>query len=225
MAKVNLDAIEPNSHARREERLASVGEKSSLDTKKTSDSEKTKLKPVVKKSGVVSTKKPLGKRFASFFTEKDGTDIRNYIIFDWLIPGIKNGILDILSLMFFDEVRDKRSSRRREKERTSYSSYYRGETRRGSSRERERDRYRDDKIDYQNIILERREDAEDVVDALKERIDKNGSATVADLLDLIDEASQFTDNNWGWTHTRDIGIRRVSRGYLIDVARAEYLDD
>ena len=151
--------------------------------------------------------------------------IRNYIIFDWLIPGIKNGILDILSLMFFDEVRDKRSSRRREKERTSYSSYYRGETRRGSSRERERDRYRDDKIDYQNIILERREDAEDVVDALKERIDKNGAATVADLLDLIDEASQFTDNNWGWTHTRDIGIRRVSRGYLIDVARAEYLDD
>ena len=225
MAKVNLDAIEPNSHARREERLASVGEKSSLDTKKTSDSEKIKLKPVVKKSGVVSTKKPLGKHFASFFMEKDGTDIRNYIIFDWLIPGIKNGILDILSLMFFDEVRDKRSSRRREKERTSYSSYYRGETRRGSSRERERDRYRDDKIDYQNIILERREDAEDVVDALKERIDKNGAATVADLLDLIDEASQFTDNNWGWTHTRDIGIRRVSRGYLIDVARAEYLDD
>lgn len=227
MAGIDLEAIEPNSHTYKEEKkAASMGEKSSLDTKKKETKEKTKLKPVVKKGNVVTTKKPLGKRLSSIFTEKDGKDIRNYIVFDWLIPGIKNGILDILSLMFFDEVRDRKSGRRRDRERTSYSSYYRGESSRSSSRDRDKKRYRDDdKVDYRNIILEHRDDAEDVVDALQRRIEKNGAATIADLMDLIDETSRFTDNNWGWTRTRDIGIRRVSRGYLIDVAEAEYLED
>ena len=225
MAGIDLNAIEPNSHAYKEEKAASMGEKSSLDTKKKEAKEKTKLKPVVKKGNVVTTKKPLGKRISSIFTEKDGKDIRNYIVFDWLIPGIKNGILDILSLMFFDEVRDRKSGRRRQdRERTSYSSYYRGESSR--SRDCDKKRYRDDdKVDYRNIILEHRDDAEDVIDALQRRIEKSGAATIADLMDLIDETSRFTDNNWGWTRTRDIGIRRVSRGYLIDVAEAEYLED
>lgn len=225
MAELNLDAIEPNSHVYKD-KIASAGEKSSLDNKNEDKKDKTKLKPVVKRENVVNTKKPLSKRFASVFTEKDGRDIRNYILFDWLIPGIKNGILDILSLMFFDEVRDRKRSRSRDRERTSYSSYYRGESSRSNSRDRDRRRYRDDdKVDYQNIILEHRDDAEDVIDALQRRIEKTGAATVADLLALIDEPSQFTDNNWGWTRSRDIGIRRVSRGYLIDVARAEYLED
>lgn len=226
MAEVNLDAIEPNSRTYKEKK-ASMGEKSSLDNNGSEKKkEKSKLKPVVKKGNVVNTKKPLGKRFASVFTEKDGKDIRNYIVFDWLIPGIKNGILDILSLMFFDEVRDRKRSRNRDRERTSYSSYYRGESSRSSSRDRDRKRYRDDdKVDYRNIILEHRDDAEDVVDALHRRIEKSGAATVADLLDLIDETSRFTDNNWGWTRKKDIGIRRVSRGFLLDVEEAEYLED
>ena len=44
------------------------------------------------------------------------------------------------------------------------------------------------------------------------------------LLDLVDVPGRYTDNNWGWDDDRDIGIRRVSSGYLIDVAEPKYLD-
>lgn len=227
MAKVDFDSIQPNSD--KERKRAAAAEKSSIDgttSKKEKTTERERVKPVVKKDAVVSTKKPLGQRIKNAFISKDGEDIKTYIIRDWLIPGIKDGILDILSIMFFDEVREKRSRRGRDRERTSYSSYY-GSSRYSNSSSRSRDRrYEDDdKVDYRNIILRERREAEKVVDEMCRRIEEDGQVTVADLLDLIDVSSRYTDNNWGWTKTRDIGIRRVRDGFLIDVAEARYLDD
>ena len=63
-----------------------------------------------------------------------------------------------------------------------------------------------------------------MVNRLRERIDEYEQATVADLFDLIDVSSNYVDNNWGWADPHDIGIRRVSSGYLIDVAEARHLD-
>lgn len=229
MAKVDFDSIQPNSEKERR-RAAAQAEKTSIDgagSDKKERKDREKVKPVVKKDAVVSTKKPLGQRIKSAFISKDGEDIKTYVIREWLIPGIKDGILDILSIMFFDEVREKRSrGRGRDRERTSYSSYY-GGSRYSSSSSRSRDRrYEDDdKVDYRNIILRERREAEKVVDEMCRRIEEDGQVTVADLLDLIDVSSRYTDNNWGWTKTRDIGIRRVRDGFLIDVAEARYLDD
>ena len=95
---------------------------------------------------------------------------------------------------------------------------------RKKERERE-DEYDDDRtVDYQNIVLKRKDAAQDIVDELRRRINKYDKATVADLLDLIEVTGKYTDNNWGWTDPDDIGIRRVSNGFLIDVAEAELLD-
>lgn len=220
MAEVNVNSLEPNSHKYKSEKKA----KSAEDGTKSRE----KVSPVVHRDQVVSTKKPFSKKITETFMTEDTKDVKSWLVMDVLIPGVKNTILDILSMMFFGETnsRSRGSSRRRDRDdRTNYSSYYRGSSNR-NSRHRDRDDYydSDNRIDFRNIILRQRDDAENVIEEMRRRIRNTGSVSVADLLDLIDVAGRYTDNNWGWDDERDIGIRRVSSGYLIDVTEPRYLD-
>lgn len=209
MAEVNMDSLKPNSHSYKNQQQTSE--------------KKEKLDSVVKKDGIVSTKKPVGKRLAENFIKEDVKDIKNYILMDVIIPGIKNVVLDMLQMAFFGEVRDRGRSRRDDRGYYSYSSKYRSGSSSYSSRDRGRSYDSDDKIDYRNIVLRERIDAEEVVDKLHYRIRETGKATIGDLFDLMDLAGRYVDNDWGWTSERDIGIRRISSGYLIDVAEARYV--
>lgn len=220
MADIDLNSLEPNSHKYKAEKVQEDSARKSRD----------KILPVVDRDRVVSTKKPLGKKFAETFMTEDTNDVKSWLIMDVLIPGIKNTILDILSMMFFGEVdtRSRRGRSRRDRDdRVSYSSYYRSSSDRRDrdSRRKRDDRYdSDDRVDFRNIVLRERDDAERVINAMRNRIRDDGSSSVADLLDLIDVAGRYTDNNYGWDDERDIGIRRVSSGYLIDVAEPKYLN-
>lgn len=219
MGEVDINSLEGNSHKQKAEKAAGETQKS-----------REKISPVVERDQVVSTKKPLGKKFAETFMTEDADDVKSWLIMDVIIPGVKNTILDILSMLFFGEVDSRSRRRRRDRDdRVNYSSYYRGSSDRrdrDSRRRRDRDdRYdSDDRVDFRNIILRNRSDAESVIGAMRDRIRDNGAASVADLLDLIDVAGRYTDNNYGWDDERDIGIRRVSSGFLIDVAEPKYLD-
>lgn len=218
MADLDVNSLEPNSHKYKAEKAAGKAPES-----------RKKATPIVGKEGIVSTRKPLGKKMAETFLTDDAKDVKSWLLLDVIIPGVKNTILDMISMMFFGEVdRRSRSRSRRDRDdyRTSYSSYYSGSSSRRSRSSRSReDRYdSDDRVDFRNIVLRTRDDAEHVIEELRDRIRKDGSASVADLLDLIDVAGRYTDNNYGWEDERDIGIRRVSSGYLIDVAEPRYLD-
>lgn len=212
MAEVKIDSLKPNSN-------------------KYKADQKEKMNPVVKANSVVSTKKPLSKKFAETFIKEDVRDVKQYLLMDVIIPGAKNMILDFLGMMFFGKQISNSFQRRGgyyDSQRTNYTDY----SERYRSRNYERADYRrgdkylsDDKIDYQNVILRNCEDAENVVEHLRGRIHDQGSASVADLFDLINVAGKYTDNNWGWTRENQIGIKRVSDGFLIDVAEAKYLND
>lgn len=193
-------------------------------TEKKEEPKKEKAKAIVKPDAVVSTKTPVIKKMANSFIEEGARDIKNYIVDDVLIPGIKETILNILSMAFFGESSDysRRSRRDDRRSYTEYSSYYGGRSRR-SERSDRRSRREDVKADYKNIILKTREDAEDVVEELYDRIKKNGDVSVAEFLEMVNAPSDFPDNNWGWTDERDIDIRRVRDGWLIDVERARYI--
>lgn len=219
MADIDVNSLEPNSKKYKAEKAAK-GE--------AAQKSREKISPVINRDQVVSTKKPLGKKFAETFMTEDTKDVKSWLVMDVLIPGVKNTILDILSMMFFGEVDNRRRGRRKDRDdRVNYSSYYRGSSDRKNrdSRRRRDDRYdSDDRVDFRNIVLRQRDDAEHVIEEMRRRIRNNDSASVADLLDLIDVPGRYTDNNWGWDDERDIGIRRVSSGYLIDVAEPKYLD-
>lgn len=216
MATVNLEDLKPNSHVYKE------------SVKKEEKTEKKKLKSVVKQGGVVSTRKTLGDKFQETFLSDDVKEIKGYIIFDTIIPGIKNLILDVIEMAFFGSSGSRRSTgSRRDKEHTNYSSYYKSEYKssRRDQREREERRYDgDEKVDYRRIVLRYRDDAERVVDQMRDRIHTYDSASIADLFELVGITGKYTDNNWGWVDEDDIGIKRVSDGYLIDVTEAILLD-
>lgn len=213
MATINIDDLKPNSHTYKESQQKE---------------EKKKLTPAVRKGGVVN-KTSIGKKITETFIEEDINDVKDYIIFDAIIPGIKNLCLDALEMFFFGGGGGRRSSgrrRSRDDDHTSYSSYYKSaQYKRRHRRDDDDDDDRDDKhVDYHNIVIRYADDAKDVVDQLRGRIHEYGQATVADLFDLVEITGKYTDNNWGWKKEEDIGLRRVSDGYLIDVPDAKLLD-
>lgn len=210
MAEIKLEDLKPNSHVYKEKAKA--------------DEKPEKLTPAVKSGGVVSTKKSFAKQLSETFLEEDIKDVKDYIIFDAIIPGIKNLCLDALEMFFFGGGGGRSRGRSRDKEKTNYTSYYKSEYKRSRRRGRDEDEYDEPKTDYRNIILKYAEDAKEVVDQMRGRIKEYGQATIADLFDLVDITGKYTDNNWGWTREEDIGIRRVSSGYLIDVTEAKVLD-
>ena len=218
MNKMDLDSLKPNANVYKEQQAKNKKE------------DRKKLQAVVKKESIVSTKKPLGQKFKEAFISEDTSDVKSYIFLDVIIPTIKNTILDVGEMILFGGTSGR--SRRgggyysADRDRVSYRAYYKSDNR-GTVRRnrREEERYeKDDKVDYRNIILRNRIDAEEVVNELRNRIDQYDQATIADLFDLIDVTSSYIDSNWGWTDMNDIGIRRVSAGYLIDLAEAKYLE-
>lgn len=230
MAEVDFSKIKPNSNKYKETEKAEGPVKP----------ERERLKSVVSHDNVVTTKKPFSKKLFDWFLGDefdDAKELKDYIIKDMLLPGIKDFGFDVIERIFYpDTARGGRFRRRGSSGSsyryggTSYSKYYEDKRRRSSrsssSNRSSRDRRReeDDKLDYKNIVVKERRDAEEIIDALCERIERTGSATVAELFDLIDEPGSFTDNEWGWTSTRQIGLRKTSNGWLIDVDTARYLD-
>lgn len=217
MANIDISNLEPNSHAYKAEKA-----KRELDAQN-----KEKVKPVIRQDQIVSTKKPLSKKFAETFMTEDAKDVKTWLIMDVLIPGLKSTILDVISMMFFGETDSRsRGSSRDRGGRTNYRAKYRSSSDRDDRRRRD-DRYdSDDRVDFRNIVLRNRADGEDLVNEMKKRIEDTGSVSISELLDMIDAAasSRYTDCNWGWDDPRDVGLRRISSGWLIDVAEPRYLN-
>lgn len=208
MAEVRLDDLnlKPNSHVSKEQKA------------------KPHVEPIIKKSAIVSTKKSLGQKFVDTFMTEDAADVKSWLVMDVVIPGIKNTILDMLSMMFFGGT----SSRSRGRgsysyDRPSYRQYSYNSSRGRIVNERPEAPV-SDKVDYRNIILQRRDDAERIVDEMRRRIETYGQVSIAEMLDLMELTGKYTDNNWGWNNPRDIGVTRVANGYLIDVAEAQVID-
>ena len=73
--------------------------------------------------------------------------------------------------------------------------------------------------DFDDIILETRGEAEDVLSHLVDLIEDYGVASVGDYYDLLGIESAFTDNKYGWTNVADGYIDRTRDGYCIRLPR------
>lgn len=75
----------------------------------------------------------------------------------------------------------------------------------------------------QEIILESRKDAEDVLDTMRNMISTYGVVSVADLHDLTGAIANYTDSNYGWTALNSAKVVRVRNGYLLKLPRPKTL--
>ena len=189
----------------------------------TSSSEK-KVEKVI--SGNVKTRRqPLGKKFADTFLGDDLDSVRGYIIFDVLIPTIKDTISNIVSngveILLFGEPR-RGGSHKKDGPYVSYSDYYKKDKKeRRSSGMRKNERH-----NFREIIFESRGDAEDVRDAMIDILESDyAQVSIGDLYDLCDITGNFTDHRYGWTDLRGAEVRRAKGGgWIIDFPRVELLD-
>ena len=157
------------------------------------------------------------RKLADAFITEDVHSVKDYIIQEVLLPAAKKAISEMVSsgidMLLYGEAKSK--NRNRNESRVSYTKYY----------ERERDydrgtRTRARGYDYDDIILDTRREAEEVLDRMQDLIDNYGMVSVADLYDLVGINGSYTDNKYGWTHLRSADVQRVRDGYLLKLPKA-----
>lgn len=194
-----------------------------------------KVEKVVEGS-VSRRKKPLGRRFAETFIGGNAKSVAGYIVFEVLIPAAKDTIADVFTqgierMLFGDSPRS--ATRRagggyRPSGPSGYVNYNKFSSRDRYSRDRDYEETRmSDRgrasFDFDEIVLDSRDEADEVLSQLFELISTFEKATVADLYDLTGIDSKHTDYNWGWRDLRGSRVVRVRSGYLLDLPKPEPL--
>lgn len=198
----------PNSHKSKEEKAL------------TEVPERKKLEKVV--TGKVKTKKRNEiSKLGEIFIAEDARNVKSYILMEVLVPAVKKAISDIVTngidmLLFGEGGRTRKTS---SASTVSYRNYYdqKDITRRdySSARVRTRTGY-----SYDDIILETRGEAEEVLARMDELIETYGIVSVADMYDLVGKTCNYTDNKYGWTNILNAEPIHVRDGYMLKMPKA-----
>jgi len=173
-------------------------------------------------------KKPLRKKFAEVFIAGSASTAIGYAVWEVLLPAAKDTVVEVITQgverLFFGDSR-RRGATPPQAGPTGYVAYNRYSTgpmvasavNRMSSGQRALSRQARARHDFDEILLESRTDAEEVIDRLFELVSRYESATVADLYELVGLAASHTDHKWGWTDLRGAGVSRARDGFLLDL--------
>jgi hypothetical protein len=181
--------------------------------------EEKKIDKVV--TGKVKTKKKTEmQKFANVFISEDVGDVKSYIFMDVLVPSIKKAISDIIKtgidmVLYGDSSRGKSSSASK----ISYNKY----SDKTPTVKRPVSRTRGGYIPN-DIFLDSRGEAEEVLERMDELIATYGLVNVADLYDLVGVDGHYTDNKYGWTDIRKAYVDRTRDGYLLRLPKVLPLD-
>ncbi len=179
-----------------------------------------KLDKVVS-GGAKTRKKSEVRKFANVFVPEDAENVKSYILMDVIVPGIKNAIADVVSIMLFGEA-GRLGGRGKGGSRVSYQKYYddRRDDRRSYGRPRAAAGY-----EFDDIIFETRGDADLVLDQMEAAIDQYRMVSVADLYDLAGiTCRSYTANKYGWTDLRTAKVVRTREGYILQLPRTVQID-
>lgn len=183
-----------------------------------------KLKKIID-GDVVQRKPSLTKRFREAFTGDDSRSVGDFVLFNVIVPALKQLISDAASsgldrLLFGG---DSRGGPRR-----GYTNY------RSVSTPIVGGGIRDPRANvpianpravhnFDEIVIPDRASAEAVIDALAVMLDQFGQATVSDLYELVGITGAFTDDKWGWTNLATARAKAVHGGFILDMPRTEPL--
>ena len=180
--------------------------------------EKKEIKPVVQANVKVKKRSKL----AELFLPEDVDNVKSYILTDIVVPLIKNGIDDTIHMILYGSAGGGRRYDDGGGRRASYRSYW-DRPSRDKNRDRDRGRDTSDKAS-EEIIFDSRADAERVLEAMEEIIDKYKLVSVADFYDLAGMTCNYTDQKYGWTSLRNAYVTRYGGGYIVKLPRAMVLD-
>ena len=178
-------------------------------------------------------KKTFFQRIGQTFLGEDAGSVGLYIVQDVLIPAAKETIQSMITggidMLLYGERGRSYSPIKRNRERTSYSSYYNNSPgrfdRREGTRSREISRTPGIHSDLDGISWERPGDAEEVMDALEETLEEYGQVSVADYYEMagVGALTQWTDYKWGWLSLDRARIVRTHSGWELSLPRPREL--
>lgn len=194
-------------------------------SKQNKDDDIRKIDKVV--SGKVVRKKNNVRKVTNNILAEDFNEVKSYVFSDVLIPAAKKLISDVITngvnmLLYGGE--SPKSYR------SSGGSYIRHLDYSGRYQQTRPERNRRVSIVYSNddVIVETRAEAEEVLRSLDDIIDTYGIARIADLYDLVGMSHNYTDNNYGWKNIANAEPIRVRTedgyGYMIKMPRAIPID-
>ncbi len=194
-----MEEYKSNSHKSRQMQVDDIPEK--------------KVEKIV--SGSVKSKKKTGlQKITNVFVPEDVDDVKSYIFEDIVVPAVKDIILD--AVRAFLGVNGSSRGKSSTASKVSYRKYYEDRDRRDyGNTPRTRIGY-----DYDDIIIESRGEAEDVLARMDELIATYQLVSVADFYDLVGVSGNYTDNKYGWTDIRNASVIRVRDGYMIKLPKA-----
>jgi hypothetical protein len=181
----------------------------------------------VTKGDATRRKKSLRKQFSETFVAGDVKTAIRYSIFEIALPAARDMVLETfqqgLEKLILGDSR-RRGSRAPQAGPTGYVSYNRVTNPQGSAPQRALSRSARARHNFDEIVLDQRSEAEEVIDRLFEVVNRYDSASVADLYELVGLVATHTDHKWGWTDLHGAGVSRIRGGYLLDLPEPEVLD-
>lgn len=170
----------------------------------------------VTKGRAIFQQDSLGMKIKKMFFPGDIRDIKGYALNNIIIPSLKNGVLALVELTLFGQVR--RSNGGYSPSRTNYT-YVSSNPQRQTVAQTQASVNQSDRANhnFQNIIFESYQDAEDVIETMVDLLNKYGRVTVAQFYDLARLECDWASENWGWTSFQRLETRAVRGGYIIDV--------
>lgn len=205
-------------------------------------------RPPEKRNAVVQRevqhRQTLGKMLRDSFIPKDVEHAGEYILKDMIVPGLRDGVFDIL-MGILDMWRGGVAGGGYRRSFGGYSGVprihqqqqkdYNQVSRIGSRNDRTYDVNRSVKS-YDDIVIpdyppseggmrRAEQEAEAVIAELKDTIRGYGVARVSDLREACKESSTPSEYNYGWTNLDNAGYDRVRGGWLLILPKAMPIDN
>lgn len=172
--------------------------------------------------GPVKRAKPSFFRKAAgvIFSDVNEEDLRSELIFDYLVPTIKDTIVDmgkmLLDAIFYGTTSVRKKSGGNKPYKVSYSDYY--------DKDKKPAQTKASSYNFDEITMTSRGDAEQVLDTLIDMTREYGQASVGDFCDVVGVDNNFTDYKYGWTDLTRTTISRTRDGYIINFPKPTKLD-
>ena len=169
----------------------------------------------------------LGRRFKETFVGGSARGAIDYMILEVVIPAVQDTMIDAFQGGVERLIRGE--SRPRRGGTSSYSGGhvdYRGMSMNRPPPSRTISRQSRTRHDFGEIVIQNRQEAEEVIDRMFDILSRYGTVTVADLYELTGIQSGHTDTKWGWTALRGARADRLPRngGFLLNLPEPESLE-
>lgn len=180
-------------------------------------------KPEIKKvvtGDVVIKKRSNIKKIANLFVTEDLNTVKSYIFTDVLIPAIKKALSDIvktgIDMMLYGNAG---SSSTKSSLGGMTKVSYGGTFTNYSSNKQAVSAGATSDFNLDEIFLKTKEDADAVIETLRDVLDEYPVATVADLYEALQITAPSTYSNYGWTDLSSAYSLLTKNGYLLRLPR------